>query len=181
MVERGETSGDLETETPITTTLYAVIRRHMRTAEPGLGGGLRYVLRAAGGLPAGDQSGGRQLLTSLYHVQIPVRDLDAAVAWYEKYLGFTVAARPGGDIAFLNSEDGPFLMLWRTDDPERANFTVAGEPFPVLLYRTTQIHQLHDGLASSGATITTYQDDGHHWVLKFFDPDGNMWGALQDN
>ncbi|GAA4980358.1 hypothetical protein GCM10023317_03820 [Actinopolymorpha pittospori] len=121
------------------------------------------------------------MLTSLYHVQIPVGDLDAAVAWYEKYLGFTTAAQPDGRHAFLHSEDGPFLMLWQTDDPGRASFTVAGEAFPVLLYRTTQIHQLHDRLASSGVRITTYQDDGHHWVLKFLDPEGNMWGALQDN
>lgn len=123
------------------------------------------------------------MLTGIYHVQLPVRDIRAAMSWYESRLGFSPSAPPNEETAFLALPgDKQFLMLWRTDDPGRARFAVDGADFPVVLFRTENIHELHDRLVGDGVPIATFTgDDGPHWVLKFYDPDGNMWGVLQDN
>jgi len=71
------------------------------------------------------------------------------------------------------------LMLWETKDESQANFTVNGQIMPVLLFNTTRIHELYELLRSLGSEITFYQEEGFGWVLKFIDPDGNMWGAIQ--
>ncbi|MFF2015819.1 VOC family protein [Paenibacillus sp. NPDC058177] len=122
------------------------------------------------------------MLTSLEHVQIPVRQLDRAILWYTENLGFQLSSRDGERIAFLTLPEGPLLMLWQTeDDSTFAHFTVDGTDFPVLLYRTTKIHELHEHLVTLNTRIQLYQDDGFAWVLKFYDPEGNLWGALQYN
>lgn len=71
-------------------------------------------------------------------------------------------------------------MLWQTTDGSTANFTVNGNMMPVLLYATDDVHALHDQLQEAGTPIAHYQDDGFGWVLKFFDPNGNMWGVIQE-
>jgi len=50
---------------------------------------------------------------------------------------------------------------------------------PVLLYTTKAIHVLHDHLKTLDAEITFFQDEGFGWVMKFIDPNGNMWGVIQ--
>jgi hypothetical protein len=72
-------------------------------------------------------------------------------------------------------------MLWGTRDETYAHYTVNGTDFPVLLYRTTRIHEMHDQLVGLNVPIQLYQDDGFAWVLKFYDPEGNLWGVLQMN
>ncbi|WP_274653310.1 VOC family protein [Paenibacillus humicola] len=120
------------------------------------------------------------MLASLEHVQIPVRQMDRAIAWYTEQLGFQLKSRDGNRIAFLHLPEGPHLMLWQTEDESAAaNFKVNGTDFPVLLFRTSRIHELYERLAGIGARIQQYQDDGFAWVLKFYDPEGNLWGVLQ--
>jgi catechol-2,3-dioxygenase len=122
------------------------------------------------------------MLTSLEHVQIPVRQLDRAILWHTEQLGFQLSSREGDRIAFLTLPEGPLLMLWQTeDDATFAHYTVDGTDFPVLLYRTTRIHELHDHLVKLNTRIQIYQNDGFAWVLKFYDPEGNLWGAIQYN
>ena len=120
------------------------------------------------------------MLTSLEHVQIPVRQMDRAISWYTEHLGFRLSSRDGDRIAFLHLEEGPLLMLWHTnDDVSHAHYTVNGTDFPVLLYRTTRIHELHERLSGLGTSIQLFEDGGFAWVLKFYDPEGNLWGVLQ--
>lgn len=120
------------------------------------------------------------MLTSLEHMQIPVRQLERAILWYTEQLGFHLSSRDGERIAFLTLPEGPLLMLWQTqDDSTFAHYTVDGTDFPVLLYRTSRIHELHDNLAKLNTRIQYYHNDGFAWVLKFYDPEGNLWGALQ--
>jgi catechol 2,3-dioxygenase-like lactoylglutathione lyase family enzyme len=122
------------------------------------------------------------MLTSLEHMQIPVRQMDRAISWYTEELGFQLSSRDDDRIAFLNLPEGPLLMLWQTQDESTyAHFTVNGTDFPVLLFRTTQIHDLHERLTKLDTRIQLYQNDGFAWVLKFYDPDGNLWGVLQFN
>jgi catechol 2,3-dioxygenase-like lactoylglutathione lyase family enzyme len=122
------------------------------------------------------------MLTTLEHVQIPVQQMDRAISWYTEQLGFRLSSRDGDRIAFLTLPEGPLLMLWQTkDDSTYAHYTVNGTDFPVLLYRTTRIHELYENLTSLGARIQLYQNDGFAWVLKFYDTEGNLLGVLQFN
>ncbi|MBB6671059.1 VOC family protein [Cohnella nanjingensis] len=122
------------------------------------------------------------MLQRLEHMQIPVRNLDRAIGWYRERLGFRQnGGGEGQGIAFLTLPEGPMLMLWETADEGRAHFTVNGVDFPVLLYRTDRIHELHRTLTEQGTSIQCYQNEEFGWVLKFYDPDGNLWGALQMN
>lgn len=52
------------------------------------------------------------MLTSLEHVQIPVRQMDRAILWYTNHLEFRLSGRDGDRIAFLTLQEGPMLMLW---------------------------------------------------------------------
>ncbi|TLS50892.1 VOC family protein [Paenibacillus antri] len=121
------------------------------------------------------------MLQSLEHVQIPVRRMDRAIDWYVERLGFRLQGRDGDRIAFLTLPEGPMLMLWETEDETAAKFAVNGVDFPVLLYRTDRIRELRDRLEACGAPIQAYRDEGMFWVLKWYDPEGNLWGALQMN
>ncbi|MBM7568634.1 VOC family protein [Paenibacillus sacheonensis] len=121
------------------------------------------------------------MLQALEHAQIPVRDMERAIMWYAEYLGFKPTGRDGDRIAFLSLPAGPILMLWKTTSDTAAHYQVDGVDFPVLLYRTERIHELHGRLSEAGARIQVYEDGGFAWVLKFYDPEGNLWGALQMN
>jgi len=119
-------------------------------------------------------------LIKLEHVQIPVGNLEASVQWYTTNLGFRLQSKSDMNRqAFLTLSEGPMLMLWETKDESQANFTVNGQIMPVLLFNTTRIHELYELLRSLGSEITFYQEEGFGWVLKFIDPDGNVWGAIQ--
>ncbi|MWV46363.1 VOC family protein [Paenibacillus sp. HJL G12] len=119
-------------------------------------------------------------LKSLFHMQIPVKDMDASIAWYKENLGFTLREHYG-TCAFLELPTGPFLMLWQTADDTTANFTVDGASMPVLLYATDDVHSMRDSLERNGAVITFYKKESFGWVLKFVDPSGNMWGVVQEH
>ncbi|TCP53413.1 RNA polymerase sigma-70 factor (ECF subfamily) [Tumebacillus sp. BK434] len=121
----------------------------------------------------------RAQIKSLFHMQIPVERLDESIEWYKQHLGFQLREHYG-TCAFLSLSTGPMLMLWQTTDGSTANFTVNGNMMPVLLYATDDVHALHDQLQAAGTPIAHYQDDGFGWVLKFFDPNGNMWGVIQE-
>jgi len=121
------------------------------------------------------------MLTAVEHVQIPVRRMDRAIDWYVEHLGFRLQGRDGDRIAFLTLPEGPLLMLWRTGDDTAARFSVDGADYPVILYRTERIHELRDRLAACGARIQAYRNEGMFWVLKWYDTEGNVWGALQMN
>lgn len=108
--------------------------------------------------------------------------MERAISWYVDHLGFRLSSRDGDRIAFLTLPEGPLLMLWQTEDEaSHAHFTVGGTDYPALLYRTERIHELHERLAGIGARIQQFRNDGFAWVLKFYDPEGNLWGALQFN
>jgi catechol 2,3-dioxygenase-like lactoylglutathione lyase family enzyme len=47
------------------------------------------------------------MLTSLEHMQIPVRQMDRAISWYIEHLGFRLSSRDGDRIAFLTLPEGP--------------------------------------------------------------------------
>lgn len=119
-------------------------------------------------------------LHSLLHMQIPVKNLDESISWYIEYLGFTLKEHYGSS-AFLALPTGPWLMLWQSSDDSHGHFRVDGKTMPTLLYATNDIHTLHDQLSQNHVSIVHYQDDGFGWVMKFYDPSGNMWGVIQEH
>ncbi|RNB83389.1 VOC family protein [Brevibacillus fluminis] len=118
-------------------------------------------------------------LTSLFHIQIPVKDLDQSVRWYQANLGFALKDHYGTS-AFLALPAGPLLMLWETEDDTSATFSVNGQEMPVLLFATDDIQSIYEQLNKSKAEITHFQQEGFGWVLKFFDPSRNLWGVIQE-
>ena len=112
-------------------------------------------------------------LIRIDHVQLPVPDTAAAAAWYQQHLGFTPGTqRP--DLAIVKLPDGPTLFLWQTGDGSVATFTRDGDPWPTIGIRCEGIHDLRESLAAAGVRIPFFQDEGFGWVMKCFDPYGNM-------
>jgi predicted transcriptional regulator YdeE/catechol 2,3-dioxygenase-like lactoylglutathione lyase family enzyme len=120
------------------------------------------------------------LLELIDHVQVPVADLEEAIAWYTRHLGFQLDQIASPELAFLYLPLGPHLLLWKTKDQSTATFTKSGETMPVIGISSRSIQKLHDQLQHARVRITHFQDEGYGIVLKFLDPDGNMFVVHQD-
>ncbi len=101
---------------------------------------------------------GASLLTEVDHVAIAVRDLDAAVAWYARAFGATVAHRQvvasdGVEEAMLAVADSYVQLL----TPTRADSTVAryldarGEGLHHVGYRVADVGAALDAARAAGA------------------------------
>src|SRR5713226_711992 len=128
-----------------------------------------------------EKGDGEPLLGSIDHVQVPVADLEEAIEWYTRQLGFQLAQRATPELAFLQLPPGPALLLWKTDDASTATFTKNGETMPVIGIASRNIQQLHAALERAQVRITHFQDEGYALVLKFLDPYGNMFVVHQDH
>lgn len=111
------------------------------------------------------------------HVQVPAHNLEAAIDWYVKVLGGTLAAN-FGVFAIIDLTEGPNINLWQTTDKTTSTFTVDGEPFPTIGIEVDNIDQVIASIQESG---TDYEGDGHPTLdeegrkfFRFFDPTGNM-------
>lgn len=118
------------------------------------------------------------VLAGLDHIQLPVSDLAASIAWYERLLGFRVLTDYGTS-AMLRAESGPDLMLWEAPGHAPMTLTVAGEERPLFFLRTTAIHALAERFAADGVEVLSFDDGGVALFLKFFDPDGTLLGLIQ--
>jgi catechol 2,3-dioxygenase-like lactoylglutathione lyase family enzyme len=126
-------------------------------------------------------SGPKPLLERVDHVQLPVPDVNDAVEWYTRCLGFQLLFKSDdGALATLGLSQGPPLMLHQTPHATRVSWILANEmPMPAFLFHTQAIHRLKELLDESGATLRHLKDEGFAWVLKFTDPYGNELGVLQ--
>ena len=52
---------------------------------------------------------------------------------------------------------------------------------PVIGITSRHVQRLHDELQRAGVRITHFEDEGYGLVLKFLDPDGNMFVVHQDH
>src|SRR5688572_19522505 len=116
------------------------------------------------------------------HVQIPVADLRASMAWYRAVFGLRQTEEPSGDQGFLALPNGPLLVLWQTKDGKRSHFDYAGEAKPSLFFKTSSMRAVHEALTRVGAVITKGPDsleaEGEMKFLFFFDPDSNHVGVV---
>lgn len=66
------------------------------------------------------------------HVQVPVKDLEEAVAWYVKCLDCEFLSN-FGDFALIKfKDDSVNIFLWKTSDITAAAFSVHGELYPTI-------------------------------------------------
>src|SRR5688572_4659095 len=116
-----------------------------------------------------------RLVEGVTHVQVPVRDVLQATAWYCKYLGCEIIQIHSTN-AILRFATGPTIFLWQSNDVTASTFTVNGKPYPAIGIETKEMDQLTALLTSAGVTIEQMPADvPGRKVMKFFDPDGNMF------
>lgn len=118
------------------------------------------------------------MINKISHVQIPVKDLHAAIKWYEQTLDCELIQDFGAFAVIRFKGDSVTIFLWKTSDETAANFIVNGEPFPVLGFQVNDMDELCSRVSRAGTKIhgdqlATPGEDGRRF-LKFFDLDNNM-------
>lgn len=114
-----------------------------------------------------------------------VRDLDRAVAFYEKVVGLTLHHR-GAGAAFLgiredvSHEVALFPLPADAPGPEESRVGMYHMAWEMESFAA--LEQFHERLLASGATITGYSD--RQCNVMFLDPDGNeleaFWEPAED-
>jgi methylmalonyl-CoA/ethylmalonyl-CoA epimerase len=104
------------------------------------------------------------VLTEIDHVAIAVRDLDAAIAWYQANFGATVAhreriERDGVDEALIKVADSYIQLLTPTspDSPVAKYLDRAGEGIHHVGYRVDDCAAALAGLKANGARVIDEQ------------------------
>jgi methylmalonyl-CoA epimerase len=99
-------------------------------------------------------------LTEIDHVAIAVRDLDAAVAWYEQVFGATVEHREfvesdGVEEALVRVADSYIQLLTptRDDSPVAKYLATKGEGLHHVAYRVANCAAALDEVKASGARV----------------------------
>lgn len=107
-----------------------------------------------------DISSGDSVLTEIDHVGIAVRDLDAAVAWYQQMFGATVAHREriesdGVDEALIKVADSYIQLLQPyTDTSPLAKYMERnGEGIHHVGYRVADCASVLAGVKAAGARV----------------------------
>ncbi len=125
-------------------------------------------------------------LTEIDHVAIAVRDLDAAVAWYEQTFGATVAHRErvesdGVEEALIKVADSYIQLLTptRADSPVAKYLDQKGEGLHHVGYRVADVSAvLASYQASGGRSIDAHARPGSRGTtVAFLHPKG-AWGTL---
>ena len=100
------------------------------------------------------------LLTEIDHVAIAVRDLDAAVAWYQATFGATVAHRErvesdGVEEALLRVADSYVQLLtpFRDDSPVAAYLERRGEGLHHVGYRVADVAVALEAVKAQGSRV----------------------------
>ncbi len=115
------------------------------------------------------------LVTQIDHVEVMVRDLDAAARWYGETLGLVEQRRWDPEPVMLGgAPDGSMLALFRADGVAARGAT-PGPHWHRVAWRTDSdgfaVAQRH--LAGLGIPFRGPVDHGIAWSIYFHDPDGN--------
>jgi uncharacterized glyoxalase superfamily protein PhnB len=113
--------------------------------------------------------------------EIPVRDIDAAAAYYENNLGFTIDWG-GGELGLAGISRGD-CRLFLADSNFRKHFGNVG---PVLIWLNLnskdEVNELYRLWSSSKAELIS-EPESKPWGLHEFvakDPDGNLFRVFYD-
>ena len=108
----------------------------------------------------------------LEHTAIASADPEALAAWYEKYLGFPICHRYGGNI-FVKAPDGTMLEIIPGDGDRPANkFKTLG--IRHLAISVDDFDAAHEDLKSKGIEIENLVNAGGNRLAFFRDIEGNI-------
>lgn len=117
------------------------------------------------------------VLDGIHHLKLPVSDLDAALSWYERHLGYQVITEFVEDgvrmgVALTHPNGGPDLAL--RSDPARARAAAGFDYFAI----GVPGHDAIDALATHLTRLGIDHEGVHRtpvgWVLLgVHDPDGH--------
>ncbi len=103
---------------------------------------------------------------------VPVDDFDAAIAWYERFLGRPADARPMADLDDWHVTDSAWVSVFR--NPDRRGSTLLNFAVDDL---DTHIAELATQGITVGAVSTTTKNAK---VATVADPDGNMIALIEN-
>lgn len=115
---------------------------------------------------------------ALTTVELPVADLDRAVAWYAAHLGVAETWRGDGQaLMAVGGSPHPGLFLVETGDPARLGFsrTSDGRRHSVVDFLVADLPAFHAALSGAGADVDPLKPDA--FGFGFRDVDGNALGA----
>ncbi len=131
----------------------------------------------------------KALLKRIESAYLPVKDVAASAAWYERVLGLKLRSpiEPGrGAIMIVDSGQWLFLLPCRDGHPLHfmtTGWTNDGSPFEMfpICFETDDIRSMYDSLQRSGVWMEeTVRDEGGCGLqLNFKDPDGNKFLVWQ--
>ncbi len=108
----------------------------------------------------------------LEHTAIASADPEALAAWYEKYLGFPICHRYGGNV-FVKAPDGTMLEIIPGDGDRPANeFKTLG--IRHLAISVDDFDAAHEDLKSKGIEIENLVNAGGNRLAFFRDVEGNI-------
>jgi len=107
----------------------------------------------------------------LNHLDLPVRDIAANVAFLQDYFGLRLqSAKPSSALAILTDGHGFVLVLQQRDD---TNDIYAGSlHIGFLLDDAASVHALQARARSEGANVTDVIVNGRGTMIYFTAPDG---------
>lgn len=103
---------------------------------------------------------------------VPVADFDAAVAWYERFLGRPADARPMPGLADWHITDSAWVQVFR--DPDRAGSTLLNFAVYDL---STHVAELATRGITAGEVTTT---DKNAKLAPVTDPEGNTIALIEN-
>nr|WP_276311185.1 LamG-like jellyroll fold domain-containing protein [Paenibacillus nanensis] len=119
-------------------------------------------------------------------INVNPTDIQAAVDWYVKHLGFVPLHSPSKDeLAFLKLNKGPNLIVRCTDIHDQAmelesDKENARKPAPFIFASKRNIERLREQLIEAGAQNLDLKDAGFGYFLHFRDPFGHNWCILRE-
>lgn len=110
------------------------------------------------------------LFSRIDTVFLPVRYLEASLAWYQDVLGWVVGWRNEGAAALSPGSGAPLVLIQVPQFEPRTE-----EPFSLF---APDLEAAHTALETRGITVTPIAVHGKVRDFQFTDPDGNVIGVV---
>ncbi|QGQ96097.1 VOC family protein [Paenibacillus psychroresistens] len=118
----------------------------------------------------------QSLIEEIHYFRIPVSELEDSVRWYTECLGFKLR-RMTEELAVVELNAGPLLILVKADSDSRGHFTRNGEFEFAVGFTSPNIQRLRESLIESGVEVDDMKEEDGHFFFHFFDPSGNKLQA----
>lgn len=112
-------------------------------------------------------------IQEIHYFRIPVIDLDESIKWYTTCLGFSWRRKKEDELAVIEIQEGPLLILVKADPESRGHFHKDGMIEFSIGFTCSEIHKFYEYLVNQDVKVDEIiQDEGHHYFY-FYDPSGN--------